>query len=102
MIVILAVFGLSFLLSPLIGLAYFPRTDPGQFVINLKAATGTRSMIRRPRQEGWKMSFDKVVAPGDLKIIASNIGINPDISAIFNSNSGTYYRLRPSRPERRP
>ncbi len=30
------------------------------------------------------------VAPGDLRIIASNLGINPDISALFNSNSSTY------------
>ena len=30
------------LLAPLVGLAYFPRTDPGQFVINLKGPTGTR------------------------------------------------------------
>ena len=27
---------------PFVGLAYFPRTDPGQFVINVKTATGTR------------------------------------------------------------
>ena len=33
---------LSFALYPLLGVAYFPRTDPGQFVINLKAPSGTR------------------------------------------------------------
>jgi multidrug efflux pump subunit AcrB len=27
---------------PFVGKAYFPRTDPGQFVINVKAPTGTR------------------------------------------------------------
>ena len=27
---------------PFIGLAYFPRTDPGQFVVTVKAPTGTR------------------------------------------------------------
>jgi HAE1 family hydrophobic/amphiphilic exporter-1 len=89
-IVILAVFGLSFLLSPLIGLAYFPRTDPGQFVINLKAATGTRITDTEDLVKRVEEVVRKEVAPSDLKIIASNIGINPDISAIFNSNSGTY------------
>jgi HAE1 family hydrophobic/amphiphilic exporter-1 len=89
-IVILAVFGLSFLLSPLIGLAYFPRTDPGQFVINFKAATGTRIADTEDLVNRVENVVRKEVAPGDLKIIASNIGINPDISAIFNSNSGTY------------
>src|ERR1700722_2390989 len=29
-------------LFPFVGTAYFPRTDPGQFVINVKAPTGTR------------------------------------------------------------
>ena len=29
-------------LYPLVGLSFFPRTDAGQFVINVKAPTGTR------------------------------------------------------------
>ena len=29
----------------LLGVAYFPRTDPGQFVINVKAPSGTRIEI---------------------------------------------------------
>jgi HAE1 family hydrophobic/amphiphilic exporter-1 len=87
---ILVVFGLSFLLSPLIGLAYFPRTDPGQFVIDLKAATGTRITDTEVLVKRVEDVVRKEVSPKDLKIIASNIGINPDISAIYNSNSGTY------------
>ena len=39
---ITGLFLLSLALYPLIGKAYFPRTDPGQFVINLKAPSGTR------------------------------------------------------------
>ena len=89
-IVILGFFGLSFLLSPFIGLAYFPRTDPGQFVINLKAATGTRVLDTEALVKRVEDVVRREVAPEDLKIIASNIGINPDISAIFNPNSGTY------------
>jgi HAE1 family hydrophobic/amphiphilic exporter-1 len=89
-IVILVVFGLSFLLSPLIGLAYFPRTDPGQFVINLKAATGTRITDTEALVKRVEDVVRREVAPADLKIIASNLGINPDISAIYNPNSGTY------------
>src|SRR6201987_1267817 len=33
---------LCFAMYPLLGVSFFPRTDPGQFVINLKAPTGTR------------------------------------------------------------
>src|SRR5450432_1286958 len=36
---------LSLGLFPLIGLSFFPRTDAGQFVINLKAPTGTRLAV---------------------------------------------------------
>ena len=32
----------SLLLFPLLGLSFFPRTDAGQFVINVKAPSGTR------------------------------------------------------------
>src|SRR5450432_280478 len=45
----LAVFAVALALSlglfPLIGLSFFPRTDAGQFVINLKAPTGTRLAV---------------------------------------------------------
>ena len=41
-LVIMGVFVLSLALFPLLGVAFFPRTDPGQFVINVKAPTGSR------------------------------------------------------------
>ncbi len=41
--VIMGGFVLSLALSPFLGVAFFPRTDPGQFVINVKAPSGTRS-----------------------------------------------------------
>jgi multidrug efflux pump subunit AcrB len=30
------------MLYPLLGVAFFPRTDAGQFVVNLKSPSGTR------------------------------------------------------------
>jgi HAE1 family hydrophobic/amphiphilic exporter-1 len=89
-IVILAFVVLSFALCPLMGIAYFPRTDPGQFVINLKAATGTRIEDTNLLVKQVEDIVRREVAPGDLRIIASNLGINPDISALFNSNSAAY------------
>ncbi len=89
-LVILGLFAASFLLWPMMGLAYFPRTDPGQFVINLKAATGMRIENTNELVKRVEDVVRREVAPGDLRIIASNIGINPDISALFNSNSSTY------------
>ena len=43
------VFVASLALFPLLGLSFFPRTDAGQFVINLKAPTGTRIWRHRER-----------------------------------------------------
>ena len=37
-----AAFASSLLVFPLLGLSFFPRTDAGQFVINVKAPSGTR------------------------------------------------------------
>ena len=75
------------LLTPVLGRAYFPRTDPGQFIINVKMPSGTRietsdAYIARVEDE-----VRKVVAPHDLGMIVSNIGITPDLSAIYTSNS---------------
>jgi HAE1 family hydrophobic/amphiphilic exporter-1 len=86
----LALVILSFALWPLMGLAYFPRTDPGQFVINIKAATGTKIEDTNVLVSRVEDIVRKEVAPADLRIIASNLGINPDISTLFNSNSSTY------------
>ena len=35
-------FAASLAIYPLLGVAFFPRTDAGQFTINLKVPTGTR------------------------------------------------------------
>src|ERR1019366_10657718 len=39
---IMGSFVVSLALFPLLGVAFFPRTDPGQFLINVKAPTGSR------------------------------------------------------------
>ena len=46
---ITGVFVASLVLYPLLGVAFFPRTDAGQFVINLKAPSGTPPRGDRPQ-----------------------------------------------------
>ncbi len=90
----LAVFGLAFVASlaifPLLGLSFFPRTDAGQFVINLKAPTGTRISVTENEIAKVEDLIRKVVAPGDLGMIVSNIGATPDFSAIYTTNSAQH------------
>src|SRR6201996_8378657 len=75
---------------PFVGTAYFPRTDPGQFVINVKAPSGTRLEVTDRMIAQVEDEVRKVVASGDLGMIVSNIGITPDLSAIYTTNSGMH------------
>ena len=86
----LAVFLLSFALYPMVGLAFFPRTDAGQFVINVKAPTGTRIEDTEKYVEQVEEIVRKVVRPADLKTIVSNIGVNAGLESLTSPNSGMY------------
>jgi hydrophobic/amphiphilic exporter-1 (mainly G- bacteria), HAE1 family len=85
-----AVFVLSFGLYPLVGVAFFPRTDAGQFIINVKAPTGTRIELTEQYVKQVEDIVRQVVKPSDLNTIVSNIGLNPDLSALFTSNSAMH------------
>ena len=79
---------LSFSLYPFLGKAFFPRTDPGQFVVNVSVPAGTRLELTDEYIAGIEQDLRRVVAADDLNMIVSNIGITPDLSAIYTSNSG--------------
>ena len=87
---ITGIFILSLALYPLIGEAYFPRTDPSQFVINLKATTGTRIELTDKLVQQVEQVVREVVPAKDLKIIVSNIGVTPGFSSIYTPNSGPH------------
>jgi multidrug efflux pump subunit AcrB len=74
-------------LTPFLGRAYFPRTDPGQFVINVKMPSGTRIEVSDQYIAKVEDKIRQVVAPHDLDMIVSNIGITPDLSAIYTPNA---------------
>src|ERR1039457_6889997 len=87
---ILGVFVFSLGLYPFLGVSFFPRTDPGQFVINIKAPTGTRIELTNEYIKHVEEDIRQVVPQGDLGMIVSNIGITPDFSAIYTTNSGQH------------
>jgi multidrug efflux pump subunit AcrB len=87
-LVILATIVVLFaVLFPFVGRAYFPRTDPGQFVINVKAPSGTRLEVSDKYIAQVESDIRSVIPKRDLEMIVSNIGITPDLSAIYTSNS---------------
>jgi hydrophobic/amphiphilic exporter-1 (mainly G- bacteria), HAE1 family len=77
-------------LFPFVGRAYFPRTDPGQFVINIKAPTGTRLEVSDKYIAQVENEIRAVIPKSELEMIVSNIGITPDLSAIYTSNSAMH------------
>jgi len=81
---------LSLALYPLVGKAFFPRTDPGQFVVNVKVPPGTRIEVTDEYVAKMEQDIRNVVTPDDMNMIVSNIGITPDLSAIYTSNSGMH------------
>jgi multidrug efflux pump subunit AcrB len=86
----LAIFVLSFALYPLVGVAFFPRADAGQFIISLKAPTGTRIELTEGDVARVEDIVHQEVAPGDLNTIVSNVGVMADLSALFTPNSGMH------------
>ncbi len=83
-------FVLSFALIPLVGVSFFPRADAGQFVINVKAPTGTRIEVTNDYVKQVEDIVHQVVKPADLNTIVSNIGVMADLSALFTPNSGMH------------
>jgi len=90
LIIFTGMFLLSFLLIPFIGVSFFPRSDAGQFVINVKAPTGTRIEVTNDYIKQVEEIVRQVVKPEDLNTVVSNIGVMPDLSALFTPNAGMH------------
>jgi len=88
--VLTGIIAVSLLLFPLLDLSFFPRTDPAQFMMNIKLPSGTR--LSETEQEIAKVEqlVRHTVSPRDLGMIVSNIGSTPDFSAIYTTNSGMH------------
>ena len=90
LILFVGVFVLSFVLVPFIGVSFFPRSDAGQFVINVKAPTGTRIEVTNDYVKQVEEIVRQVVKQEDLNTVVSNIGVMADLSALFTPNSGMH------------
>jgi len=86
----LGLFVLSLALYPLVGLSFFPRTDAGQFVISVKAPTGTRLEVTENYVKRVEDIVKQVVRPADLGSVVSNIGVTPDLSALSTPNAAMH------------
>ncbi len=83
-------FAVSLFLYPQLGVAFFPRTDAGQFLINIKAPSGTRLEVTAEEIARVEAIIREEVDKDDLDMVVSNIGVTPDYSAIYTSNSAQH------------
>ncbi|HUQ90261.1 MAG TPA: efflux RND transporter permease subunit [Bryobacteraceae bacterium] len=90
LLVFAAAFGASLALFPSLGLAFFPRTDAGQFVVNLKAPTGTRLEVTEAEVAKVEKLIREVVSEDDLGMLVSNTGVTPGFSSIYTTNSASH------------
>jgi multidrug efflux pump subunit AcrB len=88
--ILFALFGASLLLFPLIGVSFFPKTDAGQFVVNLKAPSGTRLVDTEKEVAKVEQLIRRTVSQHDMGMIVSNIGVDPGFSAVYTSNSAMH------------
>ena len=89
-LILSGVFLASLLIYPLLGLAFFPKTDAGQFTINLKVPTGTRIEVTDQYVGKVEDLIRSSMEGNDLRRIVSNIGVVPDFSSLYTTNSGPY------------
>jgi len=87
---LIGVFVASLFIYPFLGQSFFPRTDAGQFTINVKVPTGTRLEVTNDYVAKIEDVIRKIVTPSDLKMILSNLGVVNDISSLYTSNAGMY------------
>jgi multidrug efflux pump subunit AcrB len=90
LVALLALCAIAAVTYPVMGLAYFPRTDPGQFVVSIKAPTGTRIELTNDDVAQVEGIIRHIVSPHDLDIIVSNIGVAPGLSSIYTANTASH------------
>ena len=88
--VLMGAFVASLALFPLLGLSFFPRSDAGQFTINLKAPTGSRLELTNEYVSKVEDLVKRQISPADFRITVSNIGVVNDLSSLYTTNSGAY------------
>jgi hydrophobic/amphiphilic exporter-1 (mainly G- bacteria), HAE1 family len=82
-------FVVSMAAFPLLGTELFPRTDAGQFVIQFRAPLGTRIELTEQLAEQLESTIKEVIPPDELSTVVSNIGLEPEFSAIYSSNAAS-------------
>jgi CzcA family heavy metal efflux pump len=72
-----------------LGSELFPRTDAGQFIINLRAPLGSRLEVTEALATKVENVVREVIPKSDLDMVVSNLGLAPGFSAIYSANAAS-------------
>jgi multidrug efflux pump subunit AcrB len=78
----------AFLLVPWLGQDFFPNTDSGQFILHLRAKTGTRIEETAKLCDLVEASIRRTIPPGETDSISDNIGLPYSTINYMHSTSG--------------
>jgi HAE1 family hydrophobic/amphiphilic exporter-1 len=73
----------------LLGTELFPRTDAGQFIINLRTPPGSRIEVTERLTAEVERVVRELIPAHDLGMIVSNLGLAPGFSAIYSPNAAS-------------
>ncbi|HME71513.1 MAG TPA: efflux RND transporter permease subunit, partial [Myxococcota bacterium] len=73
----------------LIGTELFPRTDAGQFIINLRTPRGSRIEVTEALTERIEGVIREVIPAEDLSMVVSNLGLAAGFSALYSPNAAS-------------
>jgi CzcA family heavy metal efflux pump len=73
----------------LLGTELFPRTDSGQFIINLRTPRGSRIEVTEALTERVENVVRQVVPADDLSMVVSNLGLSAGFSALYSPNAAS-------------
>jgi multidrug efflux pump subunit AcrB len=78
----------SLAVVPFIGREFFPQVDAGQIVLRLRAPSNLRLDATEERVKEVERFLKETVPAAEREMIVSEIGLNPDWSAAYTTNSG--------------
>ena len=84
----LVLFVASMFVFPRLGTRMFPETDSGKFTINIVTPVGTRLELTSAAAQQIDAIIHRIVPPRDLENVIANLGVVPNISALYTPNSG--------------
>jgi HAE1 family hydrophobic/amphiphilic exporter-1 len=73
----------------LLGTELFPRTDAGQFIVNVRAPRGSRIEVTEDLTARMEQVIRDVIPARDLSMVVSNLGLAPGFSAIYSPNAAS-------------